>query len=152
MSWDDIPAWRPRDGARPTQKEPEMADLLRRTAFYKVGHHGANNATPKELGLDRLSTDGALTAFVPANRPLEEGAERWPDLPQPEVMNALSAGTGGRVVLSDGTVWPGADLMPDALQRIGIDWSETTLPEERDRDDQLIIAERPLWVQMPIAY
>lgn len=152
MSWDDIPAWRPRDGARPTQKEPEMADLLRRTALYKVGHHGANNATPKELGLDRLSTDGALTAFVPASRPLEEGVERWPNLPQHEVMDALNAGTGGRVVLSDGTVWPGARPTADALRRLGLTWSKTMLAEERNQEDQIIIAERPLWVQMAIPY
>lgn len=129
-----------------------MADLLRRTALYKVGHHGANNATPKELGLDRLSTDGALTAFVPASRPLEEGVERWPNLPQHEVMDALNAGTGGRVVLSDGTVWPGARPTADALRRLGLTWSKTMLAEERNQEDQIIIAERPLWVQMAIPY
>ena len=40
----------------------------------------------------------------------------------------------------------------DALRRLGLTWSKTMLAEERNQEDQIIIAERPLWVQMAIPY
>ena len=39
-------------------------DLLRRTTFYKVGHHASHNATLRQLGLEKM-TDPRLTAAIP---------------------------------------------------------------------------------------
>ena len=43
------------------------ADLLARTLFYKVGHHGSHNATLREKGLELMKrTD--LVAMIPVNQ------------------------------------------------------------------------------------
>ena len=43
-------------------------DLLARTVFYKVGHHGSHNATPKQDGLGRMTNAKELVAFIPVDR------------------------------------------------------------------------------------
>jgi hypothetical protein len=43
------------------------ADLLKRTVFYKVGHHASHNATLRDKGLE-LMPEGELTAYIPVDR------------------------------------------------------------------------------------
>ena len=40
------------------------ADLLNRTIFYKVGHHGSHNATMRTKGLELMKSNH-LAAFIP---------------------------------------------------------------------------------------
>jgi hypothetical protein len=158
LSWDDLRGpWQRRDGARPAQEEPDIDDLLRRTVFYKVGHHGSHNATLKAKGIERMRGDGGLTAFVPVSAALAHHVG-WDEMPLPELLDALAERTGGRVVLADGGVWPplaGEAERREAGERIGLRISAETLPAKRVRDDdgqREIEAEVPLWVQIAIDY
>jgi hypothetical protein len=45
---------------------PRGIDLLKRTIFYKVGHHGSNNATLVPSGLDQM-TSPDLVAMIPVD-------------------------------------------------------------------------------------
>lgn len=72
-------------------------DLLRRTRFYKVGHHGSHNATARPV-LEAMGESG-LTAFIP----LDEGVARrkeWP-MPARSLFERLVEKTRGRVTKSD---------------------------------------------------
>lgn len=158
LSWDELgEEWRRRDGARPGQRKPDMGDLLARTVFYKVGHHGSHNATLKALGVERMRDDGKLTAFVPVSKPVAMTVG-WDEMPLPELLDALAERSGGRVVFPDGNVWPPAPTAQArrrAQTRIGVAVSSTKLPAKRrkgDRADTVIEDEVPLWVQIAIDY
>uniref|UniRef100_I2PZD8 Metallo-beta-lactamase domain-containing protein n=1 Tax=Desulfovibrio sp. U5L TaxID=596152 RepID=I2PZD8_9BACT len=74
-------------------------DLLARTVYYKVGHHGSENATLKAKGLERM-TSPDLAAFIPVN---EEDARklRWNRMPLPALVEALGTRCGKRVIRAD---------------------------------------------------
>jgi beta-lactamase superfamily II metal-dependent hydrolase len=67
-------------------EEPERRDLLSRTTFYKVGHHGSHNATPVEFVEHVLGEDIRLA--------------NWPLIPKSELIKALKE-RGADVVRSD---------------------------------------------------
>jgi hypothetical protein len=75
------------------------SDLLRRTVFYKVGHHGSHNATAKAKGLELMQSDD-LVAFIPVNHTmaLKKG---WGKMPLPNLVKELNARTQGRLVRAD---------------------------------------------------
>ncbi|MET0374731.1 MAG: hypothetical protein ABW128_10800, partial [Rhizorhabdus sp.] len=89
------------DGRQVTAEE-----LLNRTRFYKVGHHGSHNATMAGKGL-KLMTDPALVAAIPTDEPLgkRQGAKGW-RMPDPGVDAALMACTKGRILRNDRLYWP----------------------------------------------
>ena len=74
-------------------------DLLARTVFYKVGHHGSHNATLKRNGLEQM-TSGDLVAFIPVNEK-QAKKNRWHAMPMPKLVKVLDQQTGNRVVRSD---------------------------------------------------
>jgi hypothetical protein len=89
------------------------ADLLRRTAFYKVGHHASHNATLREKGLE-LMTRPDLVAMIPvdeqmAHRPKGGNPDGW-DMPFSPLLDRLKAKTGGRVLRADLGPPPAGDL------------------------------------------
>lgn len=92
LSWQDL-KWRVGDV---TVTGP---DLLARTVFYKVGHHGSENATLKQKGLE-LMTQPDLAAFIPTN---EKDAKkvRWGEMPFSEIVEELDRRTSGRVIRAD---------------------------------------------------
>lgn len=74
-------------------------DLLARTVFYKVGHHGSHNATLRELGLEQMRSID-LVAFVPVFR--EQALKnRWTGMPFPPLIDRLKKKTMGRLLRSD---------------------------------------------------
>jgi len=73
-------------------------DLLHRTIFYKVGHHGSHNATLKEHGLEEM--DAIELAFVPVDHAMAV-KKRWGRMPFPELMDRLEEKTHGNVVRID---------------------------------------------------
>ena len=152
LSWDEIPAWRAVDDARAGQPKPDMSDLLSRTVFYKVGHHGSHNATLRAKGLERMRDDGTLTAFVPVSTPVARQLKHWAQMPLDALLEAMSTRTRHRVVLPNGTTWAiGGAAGPAPVS--GPDWLEvapTTLPEVRDRNNTQVEAKVPLWVQVSI--
>ena len=75
------------------------SDLLRRTVFYKVGHHGSHNATAKAKGLE-LMQSGDLVAFIPVNHEMAV-KKGWGKMPLPKLVEELNARTQGRLVQAD---------------------------------------------------
>lgn len=89
------------------EKEITGPDLLSRTAFYKVGHHGSHNATLREFGLEQMMSKD-LIAFVPVDKSQAE-KNRWHEMPFEPLMERLHEKTRGRVVRSDATAAPDLD-------------------------------------------
>lgn len=97
-SWKDVEFPLPADapaGTRPVTG----ADLLRRTIFYKVGHHGSRNATLSKDGLE-LMTSPDLVAFIPTDEAMAKKV-RWSDIPATRLLAELRGKTSGRVIQSD---------------------------------------------------
>lgn len=74
-------------------------DLLGRSIYYKVGHHGSENATLEAKGLE-LMTSPDLSAFIPTNADdaLKVG---WGRMPFDKILDRLNEKTKGRVIRSD---------------------------------------------------
>jgi len=75
------------------------ADLLKRTVFYKVGHHGSRNATLSHKGLEMM-TDPDLVAMIPVNEKWARDVMDW-EHPSPAVLAPLLEKTRGRVIRMD---------------------------------------------------
>jgi len=84
-------------------------DLLRRTVFYKVGHHGSRNATLKERELELMPREG-LAAFIPVDRAAAR-KRGWGGMPEPKLVEALRARCGNRLALLDEDLPEGAEGM-----------------------------------------
>jgi hypothetical protein len=98
LSWDSL-TWSVKDPARPGEKKSvAAADLLARTALYKVGHHGSHNATMKGRGLERMSSDH-LVAMIPVHRATADD-QKW-EFPFRPLWDRLKEKTRGRVLLAD---------------------------------------------------
>jgi beta-lactamase superfamily II metal-dependent hydrolase len=81
------------------QAKVHAADLMARTVYLKVSHHGSENATPDKNGLG-LMTNPDLSAFVPTNKN-DAVKVRWGQMPYEAILQALSTKTGGRVIRAD---------------------------------------------------
>ncbi|CDX17846.1 conserved hypothetical protein [Mesorhizobium sp. ORS 3324] len=92
LSWKDL-KW-PVEQATVT-----TADLLARTVYLKVAHHGSQNATPQKQGLDLL-TSPDLSAFIPTNKQ-DAVKVHWGEMPYDAILTALEAKTKGRVIRAD---------------------------------------------------
>ena len=78
-------------------------DLLARTIFYKVGHHSSHNATAKAKGLEMMTSQSELTAFIPVDRQVALGRSpkgSW-KMPARQLYRRLLEQCDGRVVRSD---------------------------------------------------
>jgi hypothetical protein len=74
-------------------------DLLGRTVFYKVGHHGSHNATLQAKGLE-LMTSEELVAFIPVDHEMAV-KKGWEQMPLPGLVKALKKHTRGRLLRAD---------------------------------------------------
>jgi hypothetical protein len=61
-------------------------DLLKRTIFYKVGHHGSHNATLKGKGLEEM--ERLRMAMIPVDHAMAV-KKRWGKMPLDELVTAL---------------------------------------------------------------
>ena len=79
LSWQDL-------------KWPDMTgpDLLARTVFYKVGHHGSHNATLREKGLEMMTK--LRIAVIPVDQQVAIKM-RWGAMPLESLVAALSKQT-----------------------------------------------------------
>jgi hypothetical protein len=78
-------------------KTVSATDLLKRTVFYKVGHHGSHNATLSEHGLELMPH--GLAALLPVDHEMAV-KKRWNGMPLPGLLDALKA-RGGVVLRMD---------------------------------------------------
>ena len=92
-------------------------DLLARTVFYKVGHHGSHNATARAKGL-ALMGNPDLTAFVPTNQ-ADARKVRWNEMPFQPILDELDRRTQGRTVRADGEAAAGREPLPGARAPTG---------------------------------
>lgn len=68
-------------------------DLLRRTTFYKVGHHGSHNATPRCFVEEVLGDNRwAVCSVTPYSR--------WKKVPKKELMEALASKAPNRLLMT----------------------------------------------------
>ncbi len=110
LSWHDM-SWQ-----RPDGSHVKAADLMARTTFLKVGHHGSHNATLKELGLE-LMTQKDFVAAVPVDRVVAR-KRRWNRMPLPSIMEELMERSGNRVAVSERASPPCENDFPtDALAK-----------------------------------
>ncbi|OPZ83465.1 MAG: Amidohydrolase [bacterium ADurb.Bin429] len=83
-------------------------DLLRRTVLYKVGHHGSENATLREKGLE-LMDHANLVALLPVDSTWANEKKHW-EHPADALEERLRTVTQGRLLRSDHL--PPANLSP----------------------------------------
>lgn len=74
-------------------EDPEWQELLSKTAFYKIGHHGSHNATPRSFVTKHLSK--RFLAMVSTR-----DTKKWRDIPRLPLLEALRK-KSNRVVRSD---------------------------------------------------
>lgn len=77
-------------------RNPTTRDLLARTTFYKVGHHGSHNATPVEFLSEILPQDTRLWGAAISVHPVQA----WPEIPRGPLVTELQKRTH-RLVRSD---------------------------------------------------
>jgi hypothetical protein len=92
-SWDGI-HFDPGNGRPATNTD----DLIQRTVFYKVGHHGSRNAT-RATTLERMNS-AMLVAFSPTDESLAVKVG-WKDFPAPRTTDRIRELTNGRFFPSD---------------------------------------------------
>jgi hypothetical protein len=112
MSWQDL-KWEIEDGNK--KRTVTGPDLLGRTVFYKVGHHGSHNATLKAKGLE-LMVDDDLVAMIPVDHDMAV-KKRWDKMPLPDLVDHISERTRGRFLRIDDKAVDDAGLAeakPDA--------------------------------------
>jgi hypothetical protein len=105
-------------------------DLLKRTVFYKVGHHGSHNATLKEHGLD-VMTNAKLVAAIPVDEMFAKGKRPIPwMMPADKLYGALEEKTKGRILRADKD-FPQGEAKPDSLN--AQEWQRFQKAVEVDR-------------------
>jgi len=92
-----------------------VPDLLKRTIFYKVGHHGSHNATLKPA-LEQM-THPKLVAMIPTNQKFAKDSKHWA-MPAPNLCTALSEHTGKRLLRND----QGVGEVADPMNMADVDW------------------------------
>ena len=85
-SWDTC-EWTVKDQDGDNRKVT-AADLLQRTVFYKVGHHGSHNATLREKGLERMNSS-QLAAVIPVDTLVAHEVKGWRQMPLPAIRERL---------------------------------------------------------------
>jgi len=93
LSWQSL-SWH-----LPGENEVTASDLLKRTVFYKVGHHASHNATLREKGLE-LMESADLVAMIPVHEKFAREVKHW-DMPFEPLLKTLSRKTKDRVMRVD---------------------------------------------------
>jgi hypothetical protein len=96
LSWQDL-RWKMKSPAG--TQEVTGPDLVSRTVFYKVGHHGSHNATLRTLGLEQMTSED-LVAFIPVSKE-EARKNRWMGMPFNPLVKRLGEKTYGRLLVAD---------------------------------------------------
>lgn len=96
LSWGSL-SWNVQEPGKPAHTITS-GDLLRRTVFYKVGHHGSHNATLRQQGLELMVSD-ELVAMIPVDHNMAV-KKKW-NMPFPELNARLVGKTEGRVIRID---------------------------------------------------
>lgn len=90
-------------------------DLIRRTVFYKVGHHGSRNATVA-AALEKMDRS-RLVAFNPTDQSMAQKV-RWKDFPAAKTSQRILELTAGRFFPADAP-WIKDPSLPAPVQKGG---------------------------------
>lgn len=63
-------------------QDSEWKPMLKKVSFYKIGHHGSHNATPKDF-VEKMMPDGICAMASTLTRPV------WPDIPRLPLLDEL---------------------------------------------------------------
>ena len=74
-------------------------EILNRTVFYKVGHHGSRNATLNTKGLELMDPDN-LVAMIPVDQVWANSVEHW-EHPALKLLGVLEQKTKNRLLRAD---------------------------------------------------
>jgi beta-lactamase superfamily II metal-dependent hydrolase len=94
--------------------DDSAVQLLKKTVFLKIGHHGSHNATPREFVENDLSTFSAMVST--------RAMPNWKFIPKKELMDALEKRSNA-VVRSDQLF-----SIPSGFTKLGTSWVETKIP------------------------
>ena len=109
-------------------KPVTSADLLGRTVFYKVGHHGSHNATLREQGLELMQSED-LVAMIPVDHDMAV-KKGWGKMPFDPLLKRLTEKTRGRIIRID----KGIAKRPDDVS--AAQWEKFTAQiKQEPRDD-----------------
>jgi predicted metallo-beta-lactamase superfamily hydrolase len=108
LSWQDL-NWSIKGSDTDDRETVTGPDLLARTIFYKVGHHGSHNATLKEKGLE-LMVNNQLMAMIPVDHDMAV-KKRWERMPLPALVDRIRERAHGRVLRIDDKVKSNEDLV-----------------------------------------
>lgn len=134
-------SWQHLDDSGPGEKI-DIDDLLTRTVFYKVGHHGSRNATLKEHGLERM-TNSDLVAIIPVDKKWANNEKRKWEHPAEKLLAQLETSTRGRILRSDKIPQNGKKPEnPGMLDQQN--WKAFTDEIELENSDD------PLWIQFTV--
>jgi hypothetical protein len=128
ISWQKV-KWEVED-ENGVKVEVKANDLLKRTAFYKVGHHGSHNATLKKSGLEIMEHPD-LVAMIPTNQAFAKTKNAdtggW-KMPEQELMDRLEIKARGRVILADeaGTAGDEKRQLIDRCNKLSLSQTEST--------------------------
>lgn len=75
--------------------DDEWHALLERTCFYKVGHHGSHNATPKEF-VEKVLQKNAFRGMICTSE-----TKKFKKIPLPALLTALGTKSGHHIARSD---------------------------------------------------
>lgn len=97
-------------------QDPAARALVTNPAFYKIGHHGSHNATPRDYVTNAIGNHGTY-AMLPYGK-----VDQWGDIPNGNLLAAL-AGVNAQVVRADAPV-------ADRRVQVGPQnlWTEITFP------------------------
>lgn len=65
-------------------ENPAARALLKKTAFYKIGHHGSHNATPTDF-VEQILPSGPTRGMVSTRK-----IDQWPEIPRQPLLDALT--------------------------------------------------------------
>jgi len=136
LSWQKL-SW-------PTDKDDVtmgVADLLENTVLYKVGHHGSDNATLRQKGLELMISED-LVAMIPVDEKWANKEKNW-EHPSHNLLARLKTKTKGRIIRSD-TI-PSGDKPPKKPEEASEkEWKEFLKDLDWDRGPNR------LWVQYTV--
>lgn len=75
-------------------QDPEWQEMLKKISFYKIGHHGSHNATPKSFVRDMMPIGCCAMASTLVRK-------IWPDIPRPQLLDALTKDKKAKIARSD---------------------------------------------------
>jgi len=99
--------------------DPGARALVSEPAFYKIGHHGSHNATPREFAEQVIGRAGTY-AMLPYGE-----VERWGDIPKRELIERLELEGVTIVDASHPVARDDVEVGPDGL------WTEVRFSTER---------------------